>query len=184
MIYEFMGVKPQIAKSAVISDSATIIGNVIIGECCFIGPGAVLRTDAPDNQIIVGDYSVIEDLCLVHLGGPGAICEIGKHVTVGHNAIVHGRLLDDYSNVGMGAILSIASEVGKYSVVAEGAVVKLGQKIPERVVVGGAPAKVLRQLEDRDIEMWTMSNKYYEDLGNEYKVPGALKPVTLEECEV
>ena len=183
MIYEYKGFRPKIAKTAYVSESATIIGNVNIGEYCFIGPGAVIRCDAEKNAVNIGDCSVIEDGVLIHLGSLGARCDIGKHVTVGHGAIVHGRLLSDYANVGMGAVLSLDSVVGKYSVVAEGAVVKQGQQIPERVVVGGAPARVLRELQEKDIALWTLSNEYYVDLTNAYNTPGVLVPVDRELCE-
>ena len=98
-------------------------------------------------------------------------------MTIGHGAIVHCSKLGDNANVGMGAVLSLFSEIGEYAVIAEGAVVKQGQVIEPRVVVGGAPARVLRPLLDRDIESWDRSKAWYIDLVRKYKTPGMLERI-------
>lgn len=176
MIYEFDGMAPKIDASAFISDTACIIGNVSIGADCYIGPGAVIRGDI--LPITIGDCSAVEDNVIIHVGGKTSTgCHIGKHVTIGHGAIVHGDRLEDHANVGMGAIVSMQAVIGEYAVVAEGAVVKRGQVIPPRVVVGGAPAKILRELEDRDIETWDKSNLFYVELARKCKTPGMLKRI-------
>lgn len=182
MIYEFEGMRPKIAKSAYVSNEATIIGNVIISENCFIGPGAVIRSESPENTIFIDECSIVEDGVIVHVGGKGNQCYIGKHVTIGHGAIVHCSRLGDYANVGMGAVLSLLSEIGSNSVVAEGAIVKKGQVVPEKTVVGGAPAKVLRELEAKDIDTWNRSNAFYVELGQRYSAPGAMLVVDRESC--
>lgn len=172
MIYEFCGKRPQIAASAYVDPTAVIIGDVTIGENCFVGPYAVIRGDT--NPISIGDGSAIEDGVIIHVGGTGASCRIGQYVTVGHGAIVHCARLCDHANIGMGAVLSLFSEIGAHTVVAEGAVVKKGQCVPEKVVVGGAPAKILREMEDKDLDFWRKSNATYLTLAKEYNTPGAL----------
>lgn len=175
MIYEFEGRLPKIDASAYISDSAVIIGDVTIGEKCYIGSGTVIRGD--ERPIWIGDESAVEDLCLIHVGGPDAKtdgCHIGKRVTIGHGAIIHGNYIRDGANIGMGAIISLFADIGEYAVVAEGTVVKKHQAIPPRVVVGGAPAKVLRELEDKDIHAWERSKQTYIDLAERCKAPGGL----------
>ena len=77
----------------------------------------------------------------------------------------------------MGAIVSLFADIGEYAVVAEGAVVKKHQAIPPRVVVGGAPAKVLRELEEKDIYAWERSKQTYIDLAARCKAPGGLKRI-------
>lgn len=183
MFYEMEGLRPKIAESAFVFPTATIIGNVTIGEECYVGPGAILRCESKINGIIMDDYSVVEDGVLVHVDARVGQCYIGKHATVGHGAIVHCKHLGNYASVGMGAILSLFSEIGEYSVVAEGAVVKKFQIIPPRVVVGGAPAKILRKLEDRDIASWKYANGFYVELGARCRAPGALRAVSREECK-
>jgi len=176
MIYEFDSKRPKIALSAHISESAVIIGDVSIGERCYIGPGAVLRGDA--KPIVVGDETAVEDRAVIHVGGSKTRgCSIGRRVTIGHGAIIHGNKIADGANIGMGAILSLYSEIGEYAVVAEGAVVKAGQHVPPRVVVGGAPAKVLRKLLDRDVAAWEKSKQIYIDLAEHCNTPGTLKRI-------
>ena len=178
MIYEFESKRPKIDSSAYISDSAIVIGDVTIGARCYVGPGAVIRGD--ERPIWIGDESAVEDLCVIHVGGPDAKtdgCHIGKRVTIGHGAMVHGNYIRDGANIGMGAIVSLFADIGEYAVVAEGAVVKKHQTIPPRVVVGGAPAKVLRELEEKDIYAWERSKQTYIDLAARCKAPVGLKRI-------
>lgn len=176
MIYEFDGLRPSIDPSAFVSESAVIVGDVRIGKDCYIGPGAILRADSHGMPIVIGDGSAVEEGVIIHVGGKGTDgCYIGEKVTIGHGAIVHANRIADNANIGMGAIVSLYSQVGSYAIVAEGAVVKQGQCIPDRVVVGGAPAKVLRQLEDRDISTWDKTKLWYIDLARKYATPGVLK---------
>ena len=178
MIYRFDGKRPQIDSSAYVSESAEIIGDVTIGARCYIGPGAIIRGD--ENPIYIGDESAIEDGCIIHVGGSETLtdgCHIGRRVTIGHGAIIHANHLHDGANIGMGAIVSMFADVGEYAVVAEGAVVKKGQIIPPRVVVGGTPAKILRELEEKDIVSWERSKQVYIDLAAKCKTPGMLERI-------
>lgn len=177
MIYEFDGLVPEIDPTAYVSESATVIGNVKIGADCYIGPGAIVRGDSANSPISIGYGTAVEEGVIIHVGGKGARCDIGERVTIGHGAIVHCNSLGANANVGMGAVLSLYSEIGEYAVVAEGAVVKKGQKIPPRVVVGGAPAAVLRRLEDRDIDTWDKTKEWYINLARKYMTPGVLRRI-------
>lgn len=170
MIYEFNGIRPHIDESAYVSESATIIGCVEIGRECYIGPGAVLRGDGRGGRIIIGDGSVVEDCVVIHNN-----VDVGENVTIGHGAVVHSRLLRAHAGVGMGAVLSIGSEIGEYSVVAEGAVVRQGQVVPDRVVAGGIPAEILREVERRDTEWWARANSWYRGLVKLYRDPEKFK---------
>ena len=179
MIYEFDSKRPSIHPTAYVSESATIIGDVQIGAYCYVGPGAVIRADA--KPIIIDDETAVEDGVIIHAGGPQCkACYIGKRVTIGHGAIIHGNLLSAGSNIGMGAIISIYAEVGEYAVVAEGAVVKKGQKIPPKVVVGGTPAVILRELQAKDIAAWEKSKDIYVELAKKCCIPGMLKRIDQE----
>lgn len=170
MIYEFNGIRPRIDESAYVSESATIIGSVEIGRECYVGPRAVLRGDGAGNRIVIGDGSVVEDGVIIHNS-----VSVGENVTIGHGAVVHCRLLRAHAGVGMGAILSIGAEIGEYSVVAEGAVVRQGQVVPDRVVAGGVPAKILRAVESRDTEWWERANSWYRGLVRLYRDPEKFK---------
>lgn len=171
MIYEYDGKRPQIDSSAFVSDSAVIIGDVEIGADCYIGPNAVIRGDAA--KIIIGEATAIEDGVLIHAGGLKQAV-IGRQVTIGHGAIVHSKCLADNANIGMGAVLSLFSEIGEYAVVGEGALVKKGQIVQPKTVVGGVPAAELRKLEQKDIAFWDTSKDIYINLARACN-RGALK---------
>ena len=172
MIYEYEGLRPQIDPSAYIHETAIIIGAVTVGKNCYIGPNVVVHSEFSDSPIVLSENVALEDAVIVHVGHGG--CVIGKNVTVGHAAIVHGLKLCDNSNEGMGAVVSSNSVVGEYSIVAEGAVVKNGQQIPAGVVVGGTPAAILREVQERDKIYWKNNNDFYVNLGRKCK-SGLLK---------
>ena len=172
MIYQFQGKSPQIDSSAYVSETAVIIGDVEIGPRCFIGPYAVIRGDAA--RIVIEEESAIEDCVVIHAGGAIQSVRIGKRVTIGHAATVHSTLIEDNANIGMGAVLSLYSEIGEYAVVGECALVKKGQRIPPRVVIGGIPASVLRILEERDLATWEATKEHYVKLAAAYSTPGNL----------
>ncbi len=173
MLYKFDGNQPTVAKSAYISELASVIGDVSIGENCYIGHGAIVRGDY--GKIIIGDGSAVEEGVIIH-APPGDTNKIGKMVTIGHGAILHGRSIGDRAVIGMGAILSIWSEIGERSIVAEGTVVKLNQKIPPRVVAAGNPAAVVRELSSQDEELWGFGKQLYIDLAQKYNTVG-MEPV-------
>lgn len=177
MIYEFDGMRPTISPTAYVSESATIIGDVTVGAYCYIGPGAVIRGDARGCPITIGAGTAVEEGVIIHVGGKDARCDIGEKVTIGHGALVHCNKLGKNANVGMGAVLSLYAEIGEYAIVAEGAVVKQRQKIPPRVVVGGAPAVTLRELSEQDISIWDKTKEWYIDLVKKYSAPGVLKRI-------
>jgi carbonic anhydrase/acetyltransferase-like protein (isoleucine patch superfamily) len=157
MLYSFKNKQPVIGQDTFVSDEATLIGDVRIGNKCYIGPGAVLRGDY--GTIEIGNCSAIEDNVVIH-SAPGSVCKIGSRVIVGHGAIIHSLSIDDEVLVGMGSIISIDARIGAKSIIAEGAVVRMRQIIPPSVVVGGNPAKVVKQLP----EDAKPTGKYDEDL--------------------
>lgn len=168
MVYEFDGRRPTIGTDSYVSETAIVIGDVRIGDNCYIGHGAILRGDY--GSIEIGSATAVEEGVIIH-APPGALCKIGERVTIGHGAIVHGSLIGDGSLIGMGAVLSIRSEVGGSTVVAEGAVVRMGQVVPEGVVVGGNPAKVVRKIHAKDEEYWAMAKELYINLAKRYLGP-------------
>jgi carbonic anhydrase/acetyltransferase-like protein (isoleucine patch superfamily) len=161
MLFEFDGNKPCIGRGAYVSETALVIGDVVIGDNCYVGHGAILRGDY--GCIEIGGGTAVEEGVIIH-APPGGLNRIGISVTLGHGAILHGNAIGDYSVIGMGAILSIFSETGEWTIVGEGAVVRANQKIPGRVVAVGNPAAVIREISDRDKELWTYGKQVYLDL--------------------
>jgi len=170
-IYEFEGRKPKLGKGAYVSPSADVIGAVTIGAGCWIGPGARLRGDY--GTIIVGDGSSIEDNCVVH-ARPGETTRIGKHVTVGHTAVIHTATIHDYAVIGMGSVVSDWAVIGEWVVVGEGAVVRQRQEIPDDSIAVGIPARLLdKKIGDEYKAQWTVFKNTYTDLARRY--PEGLK---------
>jgi len=159
---------PRLGEGTFVHPSADVFGDVTIGRGCWIGPGARLRGDY--GTIIVGDYTSIEDNCVIH-ARPGEVTTIGNWVTVGHGAIIHNaKLVDDYAVIGMGAIVSDWAVVGRWAVVGEGAVVKQGQEIPAEHIAVGVPARLLGKTVDAAYQAeWTRFKRLYVDLARSYR---------------
>jgi carbonic anhydrase/acetyltransferase-like protein (isoleucine patch superfamily) len=169
MLYQFDGKRPLVGEKAYVSDIARVIGDVVIGDNCYIGHGAILRGDY--GRIEIGNGTAVEEGVIVH-SPPDGLCRIGHQVTIGHGAVVHGKQIGDFAVVGMGAVLSILSEIGQWTIVAEGSVVKMKQSIPARVVAAGNPAKVVRDLSEKDQTFWTWGKQLYVDLSKKYLAIG------------
>ncbi|HEY79095.1 MAG TPA: gamma carbonic anhydrase family protein [Dehalococcoidia bacterium] len=169
MLYSFDNKRPTIGKESYVSDTALVIGDVRIGNNCYIGHGAILRGDY--GTIEVGDGTAIEEGVVVH-APPEGMCSIGKKVTVGHGAIIHSKSIGDMSVIGMGAVLSVRAELGERSVAGEGAVVKADQKIPDGKVAVGNPARVVREVSSKDTDFWDFGKQFYIDLARKYLAIG------------
>jgi carbonic anhydrase/acetyltransferase-like protein (isoleucine patch superfamily) len=165
MFYCFDGNEPFIGSGTYVSETANLIGDVRIGNRCYIGHGAILRGDY--GAIVIGDECSVEEGVIIH-APPEEVCEIGDGVVIGHGAIIHSRSIGNRAGIGMGAVLSIRSEIGVGSVVAEGAVVKQGQVITESIVVAGNPARKIKDMSDKDIDFWKHSRQIYVDLAQKY----------------
>ncbi len=165
MLLRFDGKEPRVGTGSYVSESARVIGDVMIGDHCYIGHGAILRGDY--GRIEIGDGTAVEEGVIVH-APPEGLNKIGNHVTIGHGAVVHGNCIGDFSVIGMGSVTSIWSEIGQWTIVAEGAIVKLRQVIPDRVVVAGNPAAFVRDISPKDQEFWSWGKKIYVDLAAKY----------------
>ncbi len=165
-IYEFEGRRPNISEKSYVAKSATIIGDVTIGENCYIAPGARIKGDY--GTIKIGDNSNIQENCIIH-ARPGEETLIRDWVTVGHGAIIHGGKIDDYAIIGMGSIVSDEAKIGRWSVVGEGALVKSGQEIQDEEVAVGIPSKVIKQISSEYKEKWKKIKEEYASFSNRYK---------------
>lgn len=165
MFYKFDGKEPVIGFSTYVSGTALVIGDVRIGNDCYIGHGAILRADY--GRISVGDATAVEEGVIIH-ASLGGVCSIGQGVIIGHGAIIHAGYIGDWSAIGMGAILSIGSEIGNNSIVAEGAIVKQHQKIAQSVMVAGNPAQHIRAVSQTEVDYWDWARKLYVKLAHKY----------------
>ncbi|MFQ6106985.1 MAG: gamma carbonic anhydrase family protein [Thermoplasmata archaeon] len=163
-LFEFEGKRPVIGGSSFISECATIIGNVEIGEGCFIAPGARIRGDY--GLIRIGDNTSVEDNCVIH-ARPGEECIIGEYVTMGHNSTIHNCVIEDFAIIGMSATVSDYARVGRWAVIGEGAVVSNRQEIPSSKIAVGVPAKVIGDVSERYKEQWTNFKDIYVGFAKE-----------------
>lgn len=166
MIYKYKGSNPLIDKSAFIAPSADIIGNVTVESNCSIWFGAVLRGDC--NPIFIGSGTNIQDNSTVHVGHKECV-QIGKNVTVGHNAIIHGCKIGDNTLIGMGATILNNAEIGANTIIGAGSLVTSNKKIPSGVLCMGSPAKVIRNLTENELASLKTSAQHYINEAKEYK---------------
>ena len=166
MIKQFERIKPKLGRDVYISESATVIGDVILGNEVNIWFGAVLRGDM--HYIKVGSRSNIQDNAVVHVTTAVSPTTIGANVTVGHGAIIHGCTIGDDCLIGMGAILMDDAVIGAGSLIGAGALIPPNMIIPENSLVVGSPGKVVREVKAVEKEMILERPQEYIDLAAIY----------------
>lgn len=166
MIITYKGKTPKIAESAFIADNAVIIGDVEIGEGSSVWFGAVIRAD--NNKITIGKNSNVQDNCTLHTDEE-FVMTIGDNVTIGHNAVVHGCVLEDNVLVGMNSTVLNGAHIRKNSLIGAGAMVKGNSDFPEGSMIVGAPAAVKSPLKPSGIESIQEAADEYVYLGPIYK---------------
>jgi carbonic anhydrase/acetyltransferase-like protein (isoleucine patch superfamily) len=160
-IYEFKGFKPVIKPSSFIHPQASVIGNVIIGENIYVGPGASIRGDW--GQIIIEDGCNIQENCTIHMF-PGTTVHLKKGAHVGHGAIIHGAVLEENCLIGMNSVIMDDAVIGKESIIGALTFVSANTIIPERSLVVGNPAKIIKPVSDEMIAWKTEGTKLYQML--------------------
>ncbi len=165
MLYCFDGKSPVVGKDSYVCESAKVIGDVIIGDQCYVGHGAIIRGDY--GHIEIGNGTAVEEGVIIH-SPPGGTQLIGKKVTLGHGAILHGNMIGDKAVIGMGAIVSLFSVIGENSIIGEGSVVRSNQNIEPNVVAAGNPIKIKRDVKPEDLELWDFGKQIYIDLAKKY----------------
>lgn len=140
--------EPHIGAQAFIAPGAVLTGDVTVHNGAGVWYASVLRGDG--DSICIGENSNIQDGCVLHTD-PGFPLQVGRGVTVGHRALLHGCILEDGALVGMGAIVMNGAVVGTQAMVAAGALVPEGMQIPPRMLAVGVPAKIKRFLTDDEL---------------------------------
>ena len=165
-IYELDGVAPEVAASAWVADSAEVMGNVRLAEDASIWFGAVVRGDC--ESISIGEGSNIQDASVLHadLGKP---LVVGRHVTVGHQVMLHGCTIGDETLIGIGATVLNGAKIGKNCLVGARALVTEGKEFPDGSMILGSPAKVVRQLTPEQIEGLRRSAAHYVENAERYR---------------
>ncbi|MEW9670092.1 gamma carbonic anhydrase family protein [Ammoniphilus sp. 3BR4] len=166
MLYSFEEKKPILDSSVYVAPGAKLIGDVSIGKDSSIWFNSVLRSD--NDSMRIGERVNIQDFTMCHVDA-GYPMVIEDDVSVGHHVILHGCTVRKGALIGMGAVILNGAEIGEYALVAAGALVPEGKKIPPHTLVMGSPAKAVRELTDKDMEMLRGTNRHYVEKGSKYR---------------
>ncbi|WNS78557.1 gamma carbonic anhydrase family protein [Domibacillus sp. DTU_2020_1001157_1_SI_ALB_TIR_016] len=166
MLYKFKGYHPNIHPSAYIAPGTQLIGNIELQEETSVWFNAVLRGD--NEKITIGKGSNVQDGAVVHVD-PGYPVNVGEHVTIGHNVVLHGCTVEDGALIGMGATILNGAVIGEGALIAAGALVPEGKVIEPGVLAAGVPAKVIRKLTPENIERAKEGALQYVKNGIRYK---------------
>jgi carbonic anhydrase/acetyltransferase-like protein (isoleucine patch superfamily) len=166
MILEFKGHAPIIGKNVFIAPTAVIIGDVVIKDNASIWYGTVVRGDM--ERITIGESTNIQDNCTIHTDYDKPTV-IGNHVTVGHNAVVHGCIVEDNCLIGINAVVLGGARVKTGTVVAAGSVVRHGQVVGPYHLVAGIPCELKKVLPETTIEQRKETAEHYIDLTREHQ---------------
>jgi phenylacetic acid degradation protein len=172
-IFEFNGYRPVVHASAFVHPNATVTGNVIIGKDVYIGPGAAVRGDW--GEIIIEDGCNVQENCTIHMF-PGVTVRLCEGAHIGHGAIIHGATIGRNVLVGMNAVIMDRVIVGENSLVGALCFVPEGMQIPERKIVVGNPAKIIKEMTDEMITWKSKGTALYQQLPAELMA-------TLKPCE-
>jgi phenylacetic acid degradation protein len=174
-IYEFQGYIPVVHESSFVHPLAAVTGNVIIGKNCYIGPGAAIRGDW--GQIILEDGVNVQENCTVHMF-PGKSITLKESAHVGHGAIIHGANLGRNCLIGMNTVIMDDAVIGDECIVGAMAFVKAETIIPNRSLVVGNPAKVIKQVSNEMIAWKTKGTALYQQLPADcHKTLKAVEPL-------
>ena len=164
-ITSYKGVVPTIGEGVFIAPTASVIGNVILGEGSSVWFGSVVRGDL--QPITIGKFSNVQDNSTIHVMGDTPT-EIGDFVTIGHNTIIHCKRIGSNCLIGMGSNLLGYSEIGDNCIIGAGTLLTQHKKIPSNSLVYGNPAKIVRSLRDDEIEALHDSAMHYNEMARNY----------------
>lgn len=160
-VIPYEGIHPRIPDSVYLAPGARITGDVEMGEECSVWFNTVIRGDV--NRIRIGARTNVQDASVLHVTLERFSLTIGSEVTIGHNAILHGCVVEDLCLIGMGAIVMDGAVIGRGSMVAAGCLVSPGTQVPPGSLIVGSPGKVRRELSDEERAFLPQSAQHYVD---------------------
>jgi len=179
VVYAIDGVVPVVDPTAFVHPSAVLIGDVVVGPGCYIGPCASLRGDF--GRLVIKAGVNIQDTCVMH-GFPGTETIVEENGHIGHGAVLHGCRIGANAMIGMNAVVMDNAHVGESSIVGACAFVKAGTDIPPRSLVAGIPAKVVRTLSEQEVEAKRTGTRTYQALARRcHATMVATSPLPAEE---
>jgi carbonic anhydrase/acetyltransferase-like protein (isoleucine patch superfamily) len=165
MIYAIDGREPAFGHRVFVAPSATVVGDVTVGDDVSVWFGAVLRGDV--ERLTIGRGTNIQDNSVCH-SDPGSPLVVGADVTVGHNVILHGCRIGDGALIGMGSTILNDARIGPRCLVGANALITEGKEFPEGVLIVGAPARLIRPLTPEELARMAQSAPRYADRGRRY----------------
>ena len=178
-VYAIDGIVPVVDPSAFVHPTAVLIGDVIVGPRCYVGPLASLRGDF--GRLILSEGANIQDTCVMH-GFPSTDTVVEENGHIGHGAVLHGCRIARNVLVGMNAVVMDGAEVGENSIIAAMAFIRANTAIPPRSLVAGIPARVVRELTDDEIVWKSQGTATYQDLAvRSLKTMKAVEPLKAME---
>ena len=160
-VWAINGVTPVVDPTAFVHPSAVLIGDVIVGPGCYVGPAASLRGDFGRIELRAG--ANVQDSCVMH-GFPGTDTVVEENGHIGHGAILHGCVVKANALVGMNAVINDNAVIGESAIVAAMAFVKAGMIVPPRTLVAGVPARIVRELTEQELAWKVEGTQSYQEL--------------------
>jgi phenylacetic acid degradation protein len=175
--YAIDGVAPVIHPTAFVHPDAVLIGDVVVGAGCYVGPCASLRGDF--SRLILDEGCNVQDNCTLHTM-PGFDLVIDRDGHIGHGAIIHSAHIGVNAMVGMNSVIMDCATIGESAIVAAMSFVKTGDKIPPRHLAAGMPARILRELTDDDLAKKIEGTRLYHELARRSLATlVAVEPLTI-----
>jgi carbonic anhydrase/acetyltransferase-like protein (isoleucine patch superfamily) len=165
-IYELDGKAPQLGANAWVADNAQVIGRVELGENASVWFGVVIRGDT--EQIRIGRNTNIQDASVLHADF-GVPLILGDNVSVGHQVMLHGCTIGDGSLIGIQAVVLNNAKIGRNCIVGAGSVVTEGKEFPDNSLIFGSPAKLVRTLDAKGLEMIAYIAEHYVENAARYR---------------
>lgn len=160
-VYSLEGVTPVVDPTAFVHPEAVLIGDVIVGPRCYVGPGASLRGDF--GRIVLGAGSNVQDNCVLHTF-PAKEVRLEEDAHIGHGAVLHGCTIKRGALVGINAVVMDDVVVGEEALVGAASFVRAGFVVPRRALVTGAPARVIRDLSEEEVAWKAVGTREYQEL--------------------
>ena len=176
ILHSFRGLYPKVGRDVYLADDVVLIGDVTVEDHCSIWWGSVLRGDC--GAIVIGSGSNVQDGSLIHATTDYSTVRLGRDVSVGHHAIIHGASVGEGALVGMKSTLLDRATIGEFSIVAAGAVVLEGMEVPPDHLVTGVPAKIKKELSPANRVARRLHAEEYRELAAVYLAQQAGQPST------
>ena len=152
---------PQLGQQCCIAKQSVLYGHIILGDYCSVWPYAVLRGDV--NSIKIGNFVNIQEHCVLHVSHDAELV-LEDEITVGHGAILHGCYIEPHCLVGMRSTILDGAHIGHHCIIGANTLITQNKTIPPYSLVLGSPGKVVRALNQSDLDLIQQSNQCYKDL--------------------